>query len=370
MGCKIYAGSDFLEQMVADKAGNVVVISGNNNKKTDYIMESIKAGFNVLSDKPMVISPEKYPLLEEAFALAAEKGILLYDVMTERYEITTQLQKKLSQSESIFGKLLEGSPDNPSITKVSVHHFNKLVAGKLIKRPAWFFDSSQQGDGLVDVTTHLVDLVQWECYPEVILEKSDIEMIRARHWPTVLTQEEFNTVTRMDGFPDYLSPNIKDGKLESFANGEMVYKIKDVYARVSVEWKYKAPEGTGDTHFSEMRGSNSTISIRQGQEENFKPTLYVEYSGEGSLEEFENVLSAGINSLPFDGLALTKSGPSQWTVEIPDKYRIGHEAHFGQVTEKYIGFLTGDEIPEWEIPNMIVKYHTTTSALKMAREND
>jgi len=51
----IYTGSDFFEKMVSEKRGNVVVLSGNNEKKTDYILQSLQNGFHVLADKPMVI---------------------------------------------------------------------------------------------------------------------------------------------------------------------------------------------------------------------------------------------------------------------------------------------------------------------------
>ncbi|MDP4206090.1 MAG: putative oxidoreductase C-terminal domain-containing protein, partial [Bacteroidota bacterium] len=44
----------------------------------------------------------------------------------------------------------------------------------------------------------------------------------------------------------------------------------------------------------------------------------------------------------------------------------GHEAHFAQVTEKFLGYLKDGKLPRWEVPNMIAKYYTTTSALKMA----
>ena len=54
------------------------------------------------------------------------------------------------------------------MTKESVHYFSKLVSGAPLKRPAWFFDTAQQGEGLVDITTHLVDLVQWACFPGVV----------------------------------------------------------------------------------------------------------------------------------------------------------------------------------------------------------
>jgi hypothetical protein len=50
-------------------------------------------------------------------------------------------------------------------------------------------------------------------------------------------------------------------------------------------------------------------------------------------------------------------------VSIPASYHNGHEAHFAQVTEKYLGFLKSGAMPAWEVPNMLVKYRLTTTAL-------
>ena len=36
---QVYTGNDYLEKMLDEKPGNVVVISGNNQKKTDYILK-------------------------------------------------------------------------------------------------------------------------------------------------------------------------------------------------------------------------------------------------------------------------------------------------------------------------------------------
>ncbi|MBC8180914.1 oxidoreductase, partial [candidate division KSB1 bacterium] len=49
---KIYTGEDFLEKMVAEKPGNLMITSGNNQKKTEYIKAAVDAGLNVLADKP------------------------------------------------------------------------------------------------------------------------------------------------------------------------------------------------------------------------------------------------------------------------------------------------------------------------------
>src|SRR3954463_7246970 len=91
---KVYTGKDYLEQMVKTKPGNVVVIADNNQMKTEYIKLSIDAGLNVLADKPMVISKAGFDQLKDAFAEADKKKVLLYDIMTERYEITNILQKE------------------------------------------------------------------------------------------------------------------------------------------------------------------------------------------------------------------------------------------------------------------------------------
>jgi predicted dehydrogenase len=365
----VYTGTDFFEKMIAEKAGNVVVLSGNNKKKAEYIIESINAGLNVLADKPMIITPEDFPALEAAFATAKNKGILLYDIMTERYEVTNILQKLLSQNAEIFGTLMIGSKEEPAITKVSVHHFSKIVSGSPLLRPAWFFDVEQQGEGIVDVTTHLVDLIQWECFPEQILSTDDITMIEAKRWPTFISQVEFKEVTGLDNFPDYLQKDVKDGNLIVFSNGEIIYQIKGIFAKVSVVWKYQASPGGGDTHYSVMHGTKCDLIIKQGAAEKFVPTLYIENVKSVAKDKFIGKLKEVLGTLPYDSLNVESINKNSLKINIPEKYRIGHEEHFGQVTAKFLEYLKDGKLPEWEVPGMITKYYTTTSALKKAKGN-
>jgi predicted dehydrogenase len=368
---KVYTGDDFLQKMIEEKAGNLMVTSGNNRKKTEYIKTAVNAGINVLADKPMVIDQSDFELLKEAFKIAEKNNVLLYDIMTERHEINSILQKELSMIPEIFGVLSEGSLDNPAVTKESVHHFFKYVSGNKIKRPAWFFDATQEGDGIVDVTTHLVDLIQWECFPGQIIDYTkDIEMLSAKRWTTELKPSQFKTVTRLEEYPEYLKKDIKDNILHVFCNGEMNYKIKGVHAKVSVIWNYQAPEGTGDTHYSIMRGNLSNLIIRQGAEQNYKTTLYIESIDLENLEEFETGLTNSFNKITekYPGIELKKN-ENNWELVVPDKYKIGHEAHFIQVTKKYLQYLVDGKLPEWEVPNMIAKYYTTTKALEFAKQN-
>lgn len=365
----VYKGDDFFEKMISEKKGDIVVLAGNNQKKTEYIKESVEAGLNVLADKPMAINSEDFELLKQAFEIAAQNNVILYDIMTERFEITSILQKELAMNKDIFGDLEKGSADNPAVIKESVHHFNKNVSGSILTRPPWFFDVEQEGEGIVDVTTHLVDLVQWQCFPEQIINyETDVVLNSAKRVPTFISMQEFKDVTRLDYFPSYLKQYMtNDSTIAVFCNGEINYKIKDVHAKIAVNWNYKAPEGTGDTHFSIIKGSKASLTIKQGAEQGYKPTLYIEPVH--ANDEYTIIMEAAFNKLKpkYPGIELKQSN-NDWEVIIPDSYKAGHEAHFAQVTEKFIEYLTKRNMPEWEVPNMITKYYITTKALEIAKE--
>ena len=365
----VYTGEDYLEKMLSGKKGNVVVLAGNNRQKTNYIKRAVDEGLNVLSDKPMAINRENFELLKTAFESAAANNVLLYDIMTERYEITSILQKEIMKIPEIFGTIEKGSPDDPSVVKESVHHFFKYVSGSILRRPPWFFDVNQQGEGIVDVTTHLVDLVQWACFPEELIDyKTDIEMISAGRWPTALTEREYESITGEKHFPSWLDEYVEnDTILQVYANGEMNYRLKGVHAKIIVKWDYRAPEGAGDTHYSYTKGSNANLIIRQGAEQGFKPVLYIEPADKSATGSFERILQDHFPAIRemYPGIEL-KNVNGLWEVVVPEVYDTGHEAHFAQVTEKYLGFLVDGRLPEWEVPNMISKYFVTTRALEMA----
>jgi predicted dehydrogenase len=366
----VYTGDDFFQKMIQEKKGNVVVISGSNKKKAQYIKACVEAGLNVLADKPMCIDPQGFEILKQAFQIAKQKGVLIYDIMTERSEITTILQKELAHNKEVFGTFRPGSPDEPAIVKESVHHFFKYVSGNPIKRPGWYFDTTQQGEGIVDVTTHLVDLVMWEALPEQTIDyKNDIDIRQAKRWPTLITKDQYKKVTRLDEFPTFLKPGINDqGVLECYANGEIIFNLKDLFAKVSVTWNYQAPEGTGDTHYSIVRGTNANIEIRQGKEQNFRPELYIEASAGADKNNLSKALIKAVFELQakYPGVSIIEFG-NGWQIIIPEKYRIGHEAHFGQVMQRFMTYLEQKKMPDWEEPNMMAKYYTTTQALQKAK---
>lgn len=363
----VYEGDDYITRMLQEKKGNVVVLAGNNQLKTEYILKAVKAGLNVFADKPMVINERGFSQLKEAFSIAKKNKLMLYDIMTERYEITTILQRAFSMQPELFGVLKKGTVEEPAVTKESVHHFYKYVSGAVLTRPAWFLDVAQEGEGIVDVTTHLVDLIQWECFPGITLDyMKDIRLINARSWPTAISKNQFTELTKMDALPGYLQQYTDAKKdINVLSNGEINYTIKGVHAKVSVQWNYKAPDGTGDTHYSIMRGTKANLVIRQGAEQQFKPTLYIEpLNNTLAFESMAKKMAEKI-SQQYSGISLKKNA-NGWEVIIPESFKEGHESHFARVTEKYLDYLLNHTIPAWEVPNMLAKYYTTTQAQKLA----
>jgi predicted dehydrogenase len=362
---EVYTGNDFFEKMIAEKKGNVVVLAGNNQKKTEYILKSLDAGLNVLADKPMVINKSGFEMLQKAFDKAAEKNLLLYDIMTERFEITTILQRQLSMIPSVFGNLQKGSPDSPAVVVQSVHYFYKTISGSVLTRPAWFMDVTQQGEGIVDVMTHLVDLVQWECFPEQAIDfTKDISVDSARRWATNISLSQFKSLTRLDSFPSYFNKtNGTDTTLLVYCNGQINYRIRGVHAKTEVIWNYKANEGAGDSHYSLMRGTKADLVIRQGAEQQYKPVLYIEPAD--TEKNYDPTEAIKIIQAKYPGVEFKKSAKG-YEVIIPENYKEGHEAHFARVTQQFLGYLKNKNMPAWEVPGMLAKYYTTITALELA----
>ena len=366
---QVYTGPDYFERMLADVKGpgNIVVIAGNNARKTEYILKSVQAGLNVLGDKPMVVNASELAMLRKAFDVARQKHVLLYDIMTERNEITNTLQRELAMRPALFGTIQKGTPENPGIHMESVHFLSKQVSGVQLRRPEWFFDVEQEGEGLQDVGTHLVDLVQWEAFPDQALKESDVTVLSSRRWPIPITLAQYQKVTGAAQFPAFLQHDVQDGTLRYFANGDATYRIKGVNVRVQATWDFEAPPGSGDQHHSVLRGTKATLEIRQGAEEKWKPTLYVMPAPNGAPNAVEAALRSVVADLQakYPGVGMERAGDA-WKITVPAKYDVGHEQHFAQVTNHYLSYLRSGTLPAWEVPNMLVKYATLAKAYELS----
>jgi predicted dehydrogenase len=353
-----------VERMCSERPGNAVVLAGRNRGKIGKIAASLGAGLNVLADKPWIIGAADLPALKAALDAAAGKGLIAYDLMTERYEITSILQKELVNDAAVFGEVLPGSDGEPGVFMESVHHILKTVAGAPSPRPAFFFNIREQGEGLADVGAHLVDLVPWTLFPEQPLRcPEDIEVSGATRWPTPMTLSQFQRVTGLPGFPDELSPYIGGNRLEYYCNTQVRYKIRGVHVRLDILWNYESPTGA-DLHHAVYRGTNSRIEVRQGEAENYRPEVYVAPNGPERRTAVIKALGDRVERLQtaWPGVGWEACGDAL-RLDIPDRYRVGHEAHFAQVLAQFLEYLrTPASMPAWELPNMIAKYYVTTTA--------
>jgi predicted dehydrogenase len=366
---EVHAGPDFLLRMARERPGDIVVLAGHNATKIQAIETAVGAGLHVLADKPWVLRPEQLPRLKEALDEAEKMQLVVYDIMTERHEITSILQRELLQDAAIFGVPLSGDIENPCVYMESVHFLKKTVAGAPLRRPAVFFDVDQQGEGLNDVGTHLVDLIPWALFPGQALDpEGDVRLQSARRWPTTLALDDFRQITGEAEFPRWLMPQLTHDRLDYFCNAQVAYQVRGLWAKLDVLWGLEAPPGGGDTHLAVFRGSRADIEVRQGAEQKYRPELYVVSNG-APLDALAKAVQERLTILgaSYAGLAVEKQR-DRLRIVIPDAYRTGHEAHFAEVTRQFLRYVSGAEkLPAWEQPNMLAKYKVTTEGVALAR---
>ena len=367
---EVHASPDFMERMVKDHPGNAVVISGRNRGKIDRIQASLDASLHALVDKPWILEAADLPKLERALDTAEQKGLVALDIMTERFEVTSELQRELVGDPAVFGTAVAGTTADPGVYMESVHHLMKVVAGAPNIRPTWFFDTDEQGEGLNDIGTHLVDLVQWTLFPgQAIDYRKDVRVEGAQRWPTMIPREEFKRVTGQD-IPAALASRVKDGALQYFCNTYASYALRGLHVGLDVIWDWEAPPGAGDSHFAYYRGSRATVEIRQGAAENHRSELYV-VPVTGGKDAVATALSKRVASLQseYPGVAVEDRG-AELHITIPDRLRVTHEDHFAQVTQRFLRYVHDrSTLPAWERPNMLAKYYVTTEGTRLARQS-
>jgi predicted dehydrogenase len=368
---ELHKGPDFLERMLRERPGNIVVLSGRNRRKIERIGRSVGASLHVLADKPWILKSSDLPALEAALADADAKRVVAYDIMTERFEVTSILQRALVSDPAVYGTQVKGTPGEPGVYMESVHHLMKVVSGAPNIRPAWFFDTDEQGEGLNDIGTHLVDLVQWTLFPDTPLDyRRDVRVLAAHRWPTMIPEADFKRVTASDGFPASLAPRVKNGALEYFCNTYVTYTVRGVHTALNVPWDWEAPAGAGDSHYAVYRGSRAKVEVRQSKADSYRTEVYVVPTAAADRPAVLAAVKARVAALQarWPGVAVDERR-GDIHLSIPETFRVGHEAHFAEVTRSFLGYLRHrGTLPAWERPNMLAKYYVTTTGTEMSHQ--
>ncbi len=366
----IHTAPDTLPAMLREKRGNIVVFSGRNRGKIDRIQASLDAGLHVLADKPWIINADELPKLEAVLDAAPRKGLAAYDIMTERYEVTSQVQRALVSLADVFGRQVAGDAANPGVRAVSVHHIMKAVAEVPLRRPVWFFDVEDYGEGLADVGTHPVDLIQWTLFPGQVLDyRKEIRMLSGRHEAVRISREQFAKVTGAAEFPASFAAHLREGALDYFCNNYIAYTLRGVHVKLDVLWKWEAAPGTGDVYEAAFQGTRARVELRQGAAEKYIPEVYVVPDAAARTEVFA-ALDRAMPQLAkqFPGITAVHSATDA-QLRIPAALRLGHEEHFARVAQHFFQYVKSPAaMPAWERSYMLAKYYVTTQGVALARK--
>ena len=361
-----YFGADFLEKAFDPAAGNVVVLAGDNQRKIDYIQKSVQHGRDVFADKPLVINATGYRKLEALIEGNGEKEqVLVYDMMTERYDVKNQIVKSLLNNQDFSGGLLDVKDDDPAILFQSVHHFIKDVSGKPLLRPALFFDTEKQGEGLVDVTTHYIDLVQWMLSSETVIDiEKDVKLIGSQRWRTSLSKEQFQRSTGLSSFPPVLQKHVVgNDHIDVFSNGRMEYTFKGAPVSIDVRWHAESLDGRGDQFYAHFLTNRLKIEIKP--DEDGKTAVFI--TPNDGIPNFETQLKDALSNIGnLTGLTAEKVSGG-YKIIIPENLYLSHEDHFAKVLDGFLQYRKDGVLPAWEKSFILAKYYLTTKALEEAK---
>ena len=356
---RTHEAADPERALIEERRGDIVVLAGRNQPKLGTIARLHAAGLHVLADKPWLTEGTALPDLEQATA----GWPLAMDIMTFRHEAIARLTQKIATDPQLFGAV-EGRPDEPAIDIQSVHHLLKVVNGAPLRRPSWYYDTCIQGDGLVDIQSHMVDQAQWilDDGPGFLFER-DYELDDARRWSTPVPRDLFHASTGLDEFPEALEPRVDGGVLHLACNGEIRYRLRGVTVRQRAEWGQREPDGGGDAHRTTVRGERAAIIARRGPETGFRGELHVtprepEPGFETRLSERLAAWEAGMPGLTPRPSALGHE------VVVPAALHTPHEAHFAMVLNDFLDLLDAGEWPALLAARIRARY----TVLARARE--
>lgn len=360
----VHAGADFLDRMRDEPPGGVAIFSGRNRGKIERIIAALETGLHVLADKPVIIEPADLPRLDTALALVQDRRLVLADMMTGRHNVLVRVLHALRSDPELFGDPIPGTREEPGVALGGVHYLRKVVAGLPNPRPPWYFNVTEQGEGLADTAVHLVDRVHETLFAARPLDwQQDIAILAASRWPTIVSLAQFRELTGESGWPDDLAPWLRRDGLEYFCNGRVDYRVRGVHVSLEVRWDWQAEQGD-DTHHALYRGTRCRLAVRQGPAERFRPELYV--LADSDIGAALQRCIAGLQT-SYPGIAAEGAGP-EWRIAVPEALRVGHDAGFAAFTRRFLAHVADPtSLPARERPNLLAKYRVTTGAVELSR---
>ena len=352
----VHAGPNALERLIAERAADLVVLACRNDAKLSTIDRLHQAGVPVLADKPWIVGSADLGHLDRA----TSGSPLIMDMITAPDDGMIRLRQRIVETAAVFGTFTGA----PVIAFDSVHHLVKQVNGETLRRPPWYYDVRIQGDGIVDIHSHMVEQVQsmigadrrWDF-------NSDFELDGARRWTTKVPLALYRESTGEAAFPLALSETVRDGVLDLACNGEINYRLLGHEVRQTAVWQPREPAGGGDTMRMMVRGTGATVIMRQGPETAGRPELHLQPSDTDRFDvRVREAVGAWRESFPGLDIQASELG---FQLLMPADLLRPHEAHFALLLDRFLDCIDGAPPPALA-PAIRARYTLLAKAQEMA----
>jgi len=356
-----------LDHLIAERRGHLAILAGKNDRKMAAMRRLHDAGFHVLADKPWMADSSGLDDLRHTLA----SGPLAVEMMTGRHDMMSILTRRLVRERDVFGDFHVDS-GQPAIEISGVHHLEKTVNGRPLRRPAWYFDIRVQGDGLADIPTHMVDQVQGLVAAASSNDAGPApapELVSARTWATQVPLALFARVTGGSVFPPGLSDLVNGEELAYRANAELAFRVGAVSAALHTRWDLSAPSGGGDTHRSVIQGTRAEIRVEQHEGTGFRRRLSVVPRGE--VDHVRGALASAVAAWQdaYPGIGVAAAG-SACEIRVPPALDVGHERHFPLLLAEFLSLVEGGGMPRDLAAATLAKYTLLSQAAAAARRGE
>lgn len=260
---------------------DVVAIGDCYGKRGKLVIDALKRGKHVISDKPLCTNLDE---LAEIKRLAQEKNLTIGCMYTIRDSLAIAGVKQLIDE----GKL-------GTITQIQFTAQHPLMRKT---RPAWYFEDGMQGGTINDIACHAFDIIPF-------LAKSPVKrIVAARTWQAIEKESSFKDAAQ-------LMVELENG---CGVMGDVSYSALDVAGYTNpCYWRYNIWGTNGMVEFNNnstqircfINGSlgESLLSVPALKNEGYLEGFLKEIAGEKSVVTTQVILEAAYWSLTAQQIA-------------------------------------------------------------------